>query len=340
MSATTADTPQVLLEHHLKALRLPTMLREYDKLARTCAQEKSTFPQYLLRLTELELLDRDRRATERRIRQAKFPVVKSLDSFDFLAIPALNKTLVLELARSEYLDRKENILLLGNSGTGKTHIALALGLAACQRGHRVRFITAAALVGELIEARDEKYLRRFQKQLAAHELLVIDELGYVPLSKTGAELLFETISQRYERASTLITSNLPFDEWTEIFGSERLTGALLDRITHHVHILEMNADSYRLKQSRRNEPDPRHVRIPQPPPPAKRTSDRRDASTTLRRAASPEIPDSTLSWIPFSPPQWSTFAPPLTANAVQALKAQGGLGCVAWKPLRRPISAC
>jgi len=112
-------------------------------------------------------------------------------------------------------------------------------------------ITAAALVGELIEARDEKYLRRFQKQLAAYELLVIDELGYVPLSKTGAELLFETISQRYERSSTLIPSNLPFDEWTEIFGSERLTGALLDRITHHVHILEMNADSYRLKQSRR-----------------------------------------------------------------------------------------
>lgn len=146
----------------------------------------------------------------------------------------LNKTLVLELARSEYLDRRENVLLLGNSGTGKTHIALALGLAACQRGHCVRFLTAA-LVGELIEARDEKYLRRFQKQLAAHELLMIDELGYVPLSKTGAELLFETISQRYERTSTLITSNLPFDEWTELLASERLTGALLDRITHHVH---------------------------------------------------------------------------------------------------------
>jgi hypothetical protein len=155
------------------------------------------------------------------------------------------------LARCEFLTRKENILLLGNSGTGKTHIVLALGLAACQRGHRVRFITAAALVGELIEARDEKYLRRFQKQLTAHELLIIDELGYVPLSKAGAELLFETISQRYERSSTLITSDLPFDEWTEIFGSERLAGALLDRITHHVHILEMNADSYRLKQSRR-----------------------------------------------------------------------------------------
>jgi DNA replication protein DnaC len=247
----TADTPQVLLEHHLKALRLPTMLREYGKLARTCAQEEADFPHYLLRLTELELLDHDRRATECRIRQARFPIVKSLDSFDFLAIPALNKTLVLELARCEYLDRKENILMLGNSGTGKTHIALALGLAACQRGHRVRFITAAALVGELVEARDEKRLLRFQKQLAAYELLIVDELGYVPLSKTGAELLFESFSQRYERTSTLITSNLPFDEWTEIFGSERLTGALLDRITHHVHIMEMNADSYRLKQSRR-----------------------------------------------------------------------------------------
>jgi len=246
----TPDTPQILLEHHLKALRLPTILREYEKMARQCAQEKTDFPRYLLRLTELELLDRDRRATERRIRQARFPVVKSLDSFDFLAIPSLNKTLVLELARCEFLSRKENLLLLGNSGTGKSHIALALGLAACQRGHRVRFTTAAALVSELIEARDEKHLQRFQKQLAAYELLIVDELGYVPLSKTGAELLFEIFSQRYERASTLVTSNLPFDEWTEVFGSERLTGALLDRLTHHVHILEMNGDSYRLKQSK------------------------------------------------------------------------------------------
>jgi DNA replication protein DnaC len=221
----TADTPQLLLEHHLKVLRLPTMFREYDKLARQCAVEKADFPRYLLRLTELELLDRDRRATERRIRQAKFPVVKSLDSFDFLAIPSVNKTLVLELARCEFLARKENILLLGNSGTGKTHVALALGLSACQRGHRVRFIPAAALVGELIEARDEKRLLRFQKQLASYELLIVDELGYVPLSKTGAELLFETFSQRYERSSTLVTSNLPFEEWTEIFGSERLMRA-------------------------------------------------------------------------------------------------------------------
>lgn len=252
----TPDTPQVLLEHHLKALRLPTILSEYDKVARQCAAEQVDYPRYLLRLTELELLDRDRRAIERRIRQAKFPVVKSLDSFEFLAIPSLNKALVLELARCEFLSRKENFLLSGNSGTGKTHIALALGLSACQRGHRVRFTTAAALVSELIEARDDKHLLRFQKLLASSELLIVDELGYVPLSKSGAELLFETFSQRYERASTLVTSNLPFEDWTEVFGSERLTGALLDRITHHVHILEMNGDSYRLKQSRRKRNSP------------------------------------------------------------------------------------
>ena len=220
-------------------------------MARQCAVEQVDYPRYLLRMTELELLDRERRATERRIRQAKFPVVKTMDSFDFLAIPSLNKTMVLELARCEFLARRENVLLLGNSGTGKTHIALALGLAACQRGHRVRFTTAAALVSELIEARDEKKLLRFQKQIASYELLIVDELGFVPLSKTGAELLFEMLSQRYERGSTLVTSNLPFQEWTEVLGSERLTGALLDRLTHHVHILEMNGDSYRLKQSRR-----------------------------------------------------------------------------------------
>ena len=194
---------------------------------------------------------------ERRIRQAKFPAVKSLDSFDFKAIPSLNKMLVLELARSEYVDRHENIIALGNSGTGKTHIALGLGLAACQKGLSVGFITAAALVHELMEARDEKRLLRLQKQLAKSRLLIIDELGFVPLSKTGAELLFEVFSQRYERGSIMVTSNLPFDEWTEIFGSERLTGALLDRLIHHVHILEMNGESYRLNQSRKRQKSPK-----------------------------------------------------------------------------------
>ena len=183
----------------------------------------------LVEVAGLEVIDRERRMVERRIKAARFPAVKSLESFDFLALPSLNKTLVVELARCEYIERRENVIALGNSGTGKTHIALGLGLAACQKGLSVGFTTAAALVNGLLEARDEKRLLRLQKQLAAYKLLIIDELGFVPLSKTGAELLFEVFSQRYERGSILATSNLPFDEWTEIFGSERLTGALLDR---------------------------------------------------------------------------------------------------------------
>ena len=248
-----SDLPQVLLAHHLKALKLPTFLREHDKLARQCAAEGADHPTYLLRLAELELLDRERRLVERRIRQARFPAVKSLDSFDFAAIPSLNKMLVLELARGEYVERRENVIALGNSGTGKSHVALGLGLAACQKGLTVGFTTAAALVHELLEARDERRLLRLQKQLAGYKLLIIDELGYVPLSTTGAELLFEVFSRRYERGSVLVTSNLPFDEWTSVLGAERLTGALLDRLTHHVHILEMNGESYRLQASHRRQ---------------------------------------------------------------------------------------
>jgi DNA replication protein DnaC len=245
-----SDAPQILLHHHLKKLRLPTFMAEYEKQAQQCAAENKNHVDYLSRLAELELIERERRMIERRIKAAKFPAVKSLESFDFKAMPSLNKPLVMELARCEYIDRFENVIALGPSGTGKTHIALGLGLAACQKGLKVRFITAAALVHELMEANDERRLLRLQKQLASLHLLIIDELGFVPLSKTGAELLFEVISQCYERGSLIITSNLPFDEWTQIFASERLTGALLDRLTHHIHILEMNGESFRLKQSR------------------------------------------------------------------------------------------
>ncbi len=240
---TETTDPKVLLSHHLKKLKLPTVLAEYEKQARQCAEQGIDHPRYLLRLVELELIERQRKMVERRVRAAKFPATKSLDSFDFKALPSLNKVLVNELARGEFIIRRENIIALGPSGTGKTHLAIGLGLAACQRGMTVGFATAAGLVNQLTEARDEKRLLRLQSGLAKLQLLIIDELGYVPLSQTGAELLFEVISQRYERGSTLVTSNLPF-------GSERLTGALLDRLTHHVHILEMNGDSYRLKQSK------------------------------------------------------------------------------------------
>ncbi len=245
-----SDRSTVLLEHHLKELKLPTFLREYGKLAARCTAEGVDHPDYLLRLAELELIDRHHRMVERRIRAARFPALKSLDTFDFLAIPSVNKHLVMQLARCEYVDLRENVIAMGNSGTGKTHVALGLGLAACQRGLYVGFTTASALVHQLIEANDDRRLLNLQKKLSRFKLLIIDELGFVPLSKTGAELLFEVLSQRYGRGSILITTNLPFDEWTEVFGSERLTGALLDGLTHHVHILQMNGESYRLKQSR------------------------------------------------------------------------------------------
>ena len=180
-----SDRPTILLEHHLKELRLPTFLREYDRMAEECAEEGVGHPDYLLRLSEMELIDRHHRAVQRRIKAARFPALKGLDTFDFSAIPSVNRQLVTQLARCEYIDRRENVIAIGNSGTGKTHVALALGLAACQRGLTVGFTTAAALVHELIEATDEKRLLNFQKRLSRLKLLIIDELGFVPLSRTG-----------------------------------------------------------------------------------------------------------------------------------------------------------
>ncbi len=259
-SIESSTPPRVLLGHHLRQLKLPTFLREYEKVAAEAAREGLDYVRFLLRLAELELIDRERRMVERRIRGAHFPAVKSFDTFDFTAIPSLNKPLTLELARCEYVVARDNIIALGNSGTGKTHVCLALGLAACQRGLSVSFMTAASLVHQLMEARDEKRLLKLQAQLAAVKLLIVDELGYVPLSQTGAELLFEVFSQRHEHGSTIVTSNLPFDEWTSVFGNQRLTGALLDRLTHHVHILELNGESYRHKQSKaRRRPEPQHA---------------------------------------------------------------------------------
>jgi len=241
----------VLLQHHLKQLKLPTMLKEYPVLAKSCSQEKCDYPTYLLRLCEKELADRQRRAMDRRIKAAKFPLLKTIDSFDFTAQKSVNEPLVRELLRCEFIDQHENVLLIGSSGTGKTHLATALGFAACCQSYKVRFFGCTSLVTQLLEAREDRQLQRWLKQFEKQNLLILDELGYVPFSKAGSELLFEVVSRAYERQSLIVTTNLPFESWTEVCGSERLTGALLDRLTHRVHIIEANGVSYRLEQSQK-----------------------------------------------------------------------------------------
>lgn len=247
----TATKSTVLLKHHLKALRLPTMMSESERIALRCAAENVDHLGYLLQLTELELLERERKAAERRLKAARFPAIKTLDGFDFTAQPSVNKVLVAELMRCAYIDARENIILAGNPGTGKSHLATALGVEACARGKKVRFWRVTELVTALMEAREERVLARMKSHLAKLDLLVLDELGYVPASQLGAELLFDVISSAYERTSVIITTNLAFERWVEVLGSERLTGAALDRLTHRCHILECNGESYRLKDAQR-----------------------------------------------------------------------------------------
>ena len=247
----TETKSTVLLQHHLKSLKLPTILAECESVAGRCAADNVDHLGFLLQLCERELIDRERRAADRRLSAAKFSTYKTLDTFDFKCQPSLNKLLVTELMRGEYLDKRENILIVGNSGTGKTHVATALGIAACGLGKRVRFFRVTELITLLMEAREERELLRLKKQVAKLDLLILDELGYVPASKLGSELLFDVISTAYERLSLIVTTNLPFENWTEVLGSERLTGATLDRLTHRCHILEAAGDSYRLRDAKR-----------------------------------------------------------------------------------------
>jgi DNA replication protein DnaC len=238
-----------VLKSRLRQLRLPTMGREFERLARDAAAADGDHLEFLLRLTEDELETRAAAAVARRIKEAKFPVLKDLDTYDFTALPQLSKPKVLEMTRCEWVEEKFNCCLIGSHGTGKTHIAIALGQAACRRGLRVAFFTAADLVSRLEKEQKQYTLDRFLGQLARTHLLVCDELGYISLSRGGVELLFRVFGDRYERSSTLVTSNLPFGEWNQIFQGERMTGALLDRFTHRCHIFEMNGESYRFRES-------------------------------------------------------------------------------------------
>jgi DNA replication protein DnaC len=247
----TETKSTVLLKHHLKALRLPTVLSECEKVAGRCATENADHLSFLLQLCELELIERERKAADRRLKAARFPAAKTLDGFDFSARPSLNKPLVLDLVRGDYLGRRENILLVGPSGTGKTHLALALAIAACGQGRRVRFWRVTELITTLREAEEDRQLARLRGQLAKLDLLVLDEFGYVPASKAGAELLFDVIATAYERTSIVLTTNLPFENWTEVLGNERLTGAALDRLTHRSQVLETSGESYRLQDAKR-----------------------------------------------------------------------------------------
>ena len=250
--ADNSNHEHMLLRTNLKLLRLPTISSEFEKLAREAATANQSFAQYLLRLTELEVAARQTNALKTRIKNATFPVIKDLDNFDFSAIASLNKQKVIELTRPAWIDEHFNACLVGNSGTGKTHVALGLSLAVCRAGKRVRFFTAASLVNQLESAQKQYQLERFLGKLDKVDLLVCDELGYLSFSRTGAELLFQVFAERYERRSVLITSNLPFAEWDQVFQGERMTAALLDRFTHRCHIFEMNGPSYRFKESVKN----------------------------------------------------------------------------------------
>jgi DNA replication protein DnaC len=245
----STETTPLLLKANLKQLKLPTMLGEWEKLSREAAAKNEAYENYLLRLTEAEVTTRSANALAARIRAAGFPVVKDFDTFDFAATPSLPKQKVLEMARGQWVEEHANCCLIGNAGTGKTHLASALGLAICRLARRVRFMTAAGLVTQLEEAQQQHRLDRLLTQLDRLDLLIIDELGYLSFSRSGAELLFQVFADRYERRSMLVTSNLAFSEWGQVFQGDRMTAALLDRLTHRCEIFEMNGESYRFRES-------------------------------------------------------------------------------------------
>lgn len=245
--------PNGLLDSYLRQLRLPTFLKNYQPYAADAARNNLDYTRFLLALAEQEVNQREHNMIQRRVKAARFPVFKELADFDFSAIPSLNKAQILDLARGEYLQKRESIIFIGNPGLGKTHLSIGLALAACRQKRKVRFWTAASLVNELLQAQDEHRLHRFIAQALKLDLVVLDELGFIPFSADGAHALFTFCSELYERLPFIISTNLKFADWVQVFGSERLTAALLDRLTHHAHILELLGESHRFRQRMQQE---------------------------------------------------------------------------------------
>jgi DNA replication protein DnaC len=241
------------LESQLKQLGLPTFIRNHAAFAVDAAHNQSSYGRYLLALAEQEVTQREANTRQRRLKEAKLPVIKQLSDFDFAAMPALNQPKLLQLVQGEYIRQVEPIILVGNPGLGKTHVATALAVEACRQHYRVRFYNVAALVNELLAAQQTQHLAKVLAAAQRQQVIVLDELGFIPLTTTGAQLLFQFCSALYERVALIVTTNLKFADWTQIFGDERLTLALLDRLTHKAHIIEFTGESYRFRQQRQRQ---------------------------------------------------------------------------------------
>ena len=237
------------LQANLKALNLSSMARNLDGSLRQARESGIGYDEFLIEMTTAELQARAENSLNRRIREAKFPLLKPMETFDLAAVPELDIRLFRDLAGGKYIQEHRNIIFLGRSGTGKTHMATALGIEACKNKFRTRFVTCYGLVNELIEARQERTLQRLIQRYVRYDLLILDELGYIPFSKEGSELLFQVLAERHEKGAVMITTNLGFADWTKVFGDPVMTAALLDRLTHKAHIVSCPWDSYRLKQS-------------------------------------------------------------------------------------------
>jgi len=241
-----------MLQEDLRFLKLSTMMNNLEHIHRQALENKLGYDEFLLNLTQAEVQVRKENGKKRRIREASFPLHKPIDTFKFDAAPDLDARFINDLANGSYIKQNKNIIFLGKSGTGKTHLATALGIEACDQGIRTKFVTGCGLVNELTEARDDKKLRALIKRYFNYGVLIIDELGYVPFSKQGAELLFQVLAERHERKPVIITTNKGFGDWTQIFGDPSLTAALLDRVTHRAHVIDCSWDSYRLTETLKN----------------------------------------------------------------------------------------